>query len=198
MHTSKSLETDVVILDTIVYQELPQSNKFYESQNNCLFIERCNDDPSCRYCDSAKKCHASLSPPAGCKAYQCSTQCTVFTSCESCSSQSSCQWCPLTSQCNTLDHASATCRSPAVYWGGVTQPISKPTDCAVRDTPPGITEKIYFTPENGDYPDRVRIRPDLMIQSGDLTPNNGNLRVELAGRVFPYLNSDVGAKTEMQ
>ena len=160
-----------------------------------LFIERCNDDPSCRYCDRATKCHASLNPPAGCTAYQCPTQCSVFTSCESCSSQSACQWCPLTSQCNLADHISSICRSPSVYWGGVTQPISKPTDCSSKDTPPGVTEMIYFKPENSMYPDQVRIRSNLVIESEDIGSRN---RVKLACRVFPFLDSDVGAKTLMQ
>ena len=52
---------------------------------------------------------------------------------------------------------------------------------------------IYFEPKNELYPDHVKIRREIRFEKKDF----GDDKIELAGRVFPFLESDLDAEAEL-
>ena len=134
-------------------------------------------------------------PPSGCSTTICSTQCGVFNSCEVCSSQTRCQWCPLDSQCYGLFKAATACKKPAVHWWNTAAIglIKNPGQCAVKDTPPGLTEIKYSNPPNYQYPENVKVKSEMTLENGDIRTN---MLLRWRGKIHPFLEANFNAQIE--
>ena len=153
----------------------------------CFFTDNCKKDPNCFFCDTLKQCFSIfVAPPHPKCKHTCTTQCSVYSSCEACSAQDACSWCSLTSTCYPRSIITDECRVNTETWWGSrnTTLISSPTECGALDTPPGFTAIRYKKPANKEYPDYVKV--EAKTEWDDGVPY-GSMEVYWRARIYPFV-----------
>jgi len=143
------------------------------------------------FCGVLQQCYSAFvaSPHAGCEQKICTTQCSVYSSCEACSAQDRCRWCSLDSTCYPSSVIASECKvSSPTWWGSQnTTQINSPTECGALDTPPGFTAFWYRKPVNKDYPDYVNVKPQMRWDDG--VPYH-SMDVYWRANIYPFVDDN--------